>query len=69
MKSAKETVLSVWKVWVWVCTLSVTSALLLALGVLLFISIWSGFSAHFLQIDSCLDAGGRWIEKQNICEK
>jgi hypothetical protein len=38
--------------------------LLITMGIYYFF-----FHSEFMKIDSCLDAGGRWIESEKRCEK
>lgn len=62
MKDIRKTLLRLWSVWMWVCTLSVTFALI-ALTTFAFFDPW------FFAIDSCLDRGGRWEYQENFCTR
>lgn len=61
MTNIKPFLGKVWKLWMWVCTFMVSVPLVLLAGLLL-------IDPFFFQIDSCLDAGGRWNEEINECE-
>jgi hypothetical protein len=37
------------------------------LAYLAFLWIASDFSPYFLEMDRCLDQGGKWVRGQNIC--
>ncbi|MBP9050019.1 MAG: hypothetical protein KBC88_05450 [Alphaproteobacteria bacterium] len=62
MKNIKPFLGKLWKVWMWLCTFAVTVPLVALIGLLL-------VDPFFFQIDSCLDAGGRWNDEINKCEK
>lgn len=46
----------------WICTLAVTGLLVITAGFLL-------VDPYFFQVDSCLDVGGHWNYKENVCKK
>ncbi|MCC6598471.1 MAG: hypothetical protein IT559_06750 [Alphaproteobacteria bacterium] len=68
MKNIKPVASRVWKIGKWVC------ALLLAAYVLVFsvytLAIWASldFNPHFMEIESCMDAGGVWDYDINECD-
>jgi hypothetical protein len=45
-----------------------TKALLVALGIAVFLTLAALFVRSFLRVDDCLDNGGSWDSKLDSCE-
>ncbi len=52
----------------WLCTLAITSLLMLIIIYNVTIWILLDFNPFFFYIDSCMDLGGRWNYDTNDCE-
>jgi len=68
MKNIRKALKVAWIIWMWACTFTISMLVLAFILVHFVIWEWSGFSPHFLDIDSCLDSGGRWNEETKACE-
>jgi len=41
---------------------------IVVLATVVLLTLFLRWCAHFLEVDRCLDAGGRWIEQEDRCD-